>query len=53
MMTVAGAAVMLFDQLQNQSSLWESLLALPQLFTSGSLDELLATAEALLTNIQR
>ena len=52
MMTGAGAVVMLFDQLQNQSSLWESLLTLPQLITTGSLDKLLATAEALFTNIQ-
>ncbi|XP_042350102.1 glucosylceramide transporter ABCA12 [Plectropomus leopardus] len=51
-MTVAGTAVLLFDYLQNQTSLWESLLAIPQLFTSGSVDQALTTAEDLLTNIQ-
>lgn len=52
MATVAGVAVLVFDQLQNQSSLWESLLALPRLFTAGSFDQVLGSAEALLTNIQ-
>uniref|UniRef100_A0A8C9YEQ3 ATP binding cassette subfamily A member 12 n=1 Tax=Sander lucioperca TaxID=283035 RepID=A0A8C9YEQ3_SANLU len=52
MMMVAEAAVLAFNQLQNQTSLWESLLAIPQLSSSGSVDQVLANAEALLTNIQ-
>lgn len=52
MTTVAGVAVLVFDQLQNQTSLWESLLAIPQLFTAGSFDQVLDSGEALLTNIQ-
>ncbi|XP_078117794.1 uncharacterized protein abca12 isoform X3 [Sander vitreus] len=52
MMTVAEAAVLAFNQLQNHTSLWESLLAIPQLSSSGSVDQVLANAEALLTNIQ-
>ncbi|XP_041662328.1 ATP-binding cassette sub-family A member 12 [Cheilinus undulatus] len=50
--TLAGMAVVVFDQLQNQTSLWESLLAIPQLFHSGSVDEVLDNAENLLTNLQ-
>ena len=52
MMTVAGLSVMMFDQLQNQTSLWESLLDLPQLFSNGSVDQGLRHTEVLLTNIQ-
>lgn len=52
MMTVAGMAVLVFDQLQNQTSLWESLLAIPQLFSPNSLDQVLDNTEDLLTNIQ-
>ncbi|TDH06958.1 hypothetical protein EPR50_G00119380 [Perca flavescens] len=52
MMTVAEAAMLVFNQLQNQTSLWESLLAIPQLSSSGSVDQVLANAEVLLTNIQ-
>ncbi|XP_053295252.1 uncharacterized protein abca12 isoform X4 [Pleuronectes platessa] len=52
MMTVAGLGVMVFDQLQNQTSLWESLLVLPQLFSNGSVDQGLHNTEVLLTNIQ-
>ncbi|XP_049449720.1 glucosylceramide transporter ABCA12 isoform X5 [Epinephelus fuscoguttatus] len=52
-LTVAGAAVLVFDQLQNQTALWETLLNVPQLFSSGSFDEMLASAGTLLTNIQR
>ncbi|XP_031714357.1 ATP-binding cassette sub-family A member 12 [Anarrhichthys ocellatus] len=52
MMTLAGAAVLVFDQLQNQTSLWENLLAIPRLFSSSSEDHVLAGAEGLLTNIQ-
>ncbi|XP_059199203.1 glucosylceramide transporter ABCA12 [Centropristis striata] len=52
MMTAAGAAMMVFDKLQNQTSLWETLLAVPQLFSSGSVDQFLNSAEVLLTNLQ-
>ncbi|XP_060910213.1 uncharacterized protein abca12 isoform X2 [Labrus mixtus] len=52
MATYAGMAVVLFDQLQNQTSLWESLLVLPQLFSSGSIDQALHSTETLLANIQ-
>ncbi|XP_070770245.1 uncharacterized protein abca12 [Enoplosus armatus] len=52
MATVAGMAVLVFDQLQNQTSLWESLLAIPQFSSPGSADQVLDSAEALLTNIQ-
>ncbi|XP_062287286.1 glucosylceramide transporter ABCA12 [Scomber scombrus] len=51
-MTVAGMAVLVFDQLQNQTSLWESLLAIPQLFSASSLDQVLNNTETLLTDIQ-
>ncbi|KAL7385147.1 hypothetical protein ABVT39_016568 [Epinephelus coioides] len=52
-LTVAGAAVLVFDHLQNQTALWETLLNVPQLLSSGSFDEMLASAGTLLTNIQR
>ncbi|XP_070831676.1 uncharacterized protein abca12 [Chaetodon trifascialis] len=52
MMTAAGMAVLAFDQLQNQTSLWDSLLAIPELFSSGSVDQALGNAEDLLTSIQ-
>ncbi|XP_040913792.1 ATP-binding cassette sub-family A member 12 [Toxotes jaculatrix] len=50
--TVAGMVVLVFDQLQNQTSLWESLLAVPQLLSHGSVDQVLSSTEVLLTNIQ-
>lgn len=52
MATMAGMAVLVFDQLQNQTSLWDSLLAIPQLFSSGSVDQVLGSTETLLTDIQ-
>ncbi|XP_070694461.1 uncharacterized protein abca12 [Pempheris klunzingeri] len=52
MVTVAGMAVMVYNQLQNQTSLWESLLAVPQLLSSGSFDQVLNSIEVLLTNIE-
>jgi len=51
-LSVAGTMVLLFDQLQNETSLWESLLALPQLFSPHSVDQALSSTETLLTNIQ-
>lgn len=52
MVTMVGMAMVVFDQLQNQISLWDNLLAIPELFSSGSVDQVLASAETLLTNIQ-
>ncbi|XP_029967304.1 ATP-binding cassette sub-family A member 12 isoform X4 [Salarias fasciatus] len=52
MLSAAGVAVMLFSQLQNESVLWESLLAFPQMFSSGSEADLLSSTDALLTHIQ-
>uniref|UniRef100_A0A665XAY9 ATP-binding cassette, sub-family A (ABC1), member 12 n=1 Tax=Echeneis naucrates TaxID=173247 RepID=A0A665XAY9_ECHNA len=50
--TVTGMALSVFSQLQNETMLWESLLALPQLFTHSSVDQMLSSTEVLLTNIQ-
>uniref|UniRef100_A0A3Q2QFZ9 ATP binding cassette subfamily A member 12 n=1 Tax=Fundulus heteroclitus TaxID=8078 RepID=A0A3Q2QFZ9_FUNHE len=52
LMSLAGGAVMFFDQLQNETLLWESLLALPRLFSVDSIDGLLNSTETLLTSIQ-
>nr|XP_046260291.1 glucosylceramide transporter ABCA12 [Scatophagus argus] len=52
MATVAGMVVLVFDELQNQTSLWDTLLAVPQLFSSGSVDQMLSSAKALLTDLQ-
>ncbi|KAM3607617.1 uncharacterized protein V6R79_010758 [Siganus canaliculatus] len=49
--TMAGMSLLVFDQLQNQTSLWESLLAIPRLLSTGSVDEALEEIEALLTNV--
>ncbi|CAN9497876.1 unnamed protein product [Ophioblennius macclurei] len=51
-LSVAGVGVMLFNQMQNETVLWESLLAFPQFFFSGSEGELLSSTDALLTHIQ-
>lgn len=53
MAAVTGMVVLVFDQLQNQTSLWESLLAIPKLFSSGSIYQGLGNMKTLLTNIQR
>ncbi|KAF3843013.1 hypothetical protein F7725_001862 [Dissostichus mawsoni] len=52
MMTLAGVAVLVFDKLQSQTPLWETLLAIPQLLNSGSIDQGLDSAEVLLSNLQ-
>ncbi|XP_010767502.1 ATP-binding cassette sub-family A member 12-like, partial [Notothenia coriiceps] len=52
MMTLAGVAVLVFDKLQSQTPLWETLLAIPQLLNSGSIDQGLDSAEVLLSNFQ-
>ncbi|XP_028991900.1 uncharacterized protein abca12 [Betta splendens] len=51
--TVAAAeqSVFVFDQLQNDTSLWESLLQVPQLFSSSS-DQVLNNTKFLLSNLQ-
>ncbi|XP_054642461.1 uncharacterized protein abca12 isoform X2 [Dunckerocampus dactyliophorus] len=49
---VVWSVILVFQELQNQNSLWESLLAFPQLFSEGSLDQMLDIAEVFLTNIQ-
>ncbi|KAJ3592037.1 hypothetical protein NHX12_007167 [Muraenolepis orangiensis] len=49
---IAGQAVVMFEQLQNHSALWDNLLAVPYLFTAPSVDQGLAELEALFTNIQ-
>lgn len=52
MATVAGMAMLVFDQLQNQSSVWDSLLMIPKLLSSGSVDQGIDSMKALLTNVQ-
>lgn len=52
MATAAGFAMLAIDQLQNETSLWDTLLAIPRLFSSGSVDQVLRSAEVLLTSIQ-
>lgn len=53
LMSAAGMGVMLFNQLQNETSLWETLLAVPQLLSAGSVNQVVDTTEVLLTNIQK
>lgn len=53
MSALGGAAVLVFDQLQKEKSVWESLLALPRLFTFDSAEQLLDTVTDLLTNLKR
>ncbi|XP_036065527.1 uncharacterized protein abca12 isoform X2 [Oryzias melastigma] len=51
-LSAAGLSVLLFDRLQNETTMWESLLGLPHVLSSGSVDEALSSTEALLTNMQ-
>ncbi|XP_068184478.1 uncharacterized protein [Antennarius striatus] len=53
MAKLAGAALLVFDRLQNETSLWETLLAFPRVFSSGSIYEALASTDVLLTNIYK
>ncbi|XP_015235444.1 PREDICTED: ATP-binding cassette sub-family A member 12 [Cyprinodon variegatus] len=53
MMTMGGEIVVLFDQLQNETSLWDTLLAFPEVFTSDSFDDMLNNTKTLLSNMQR
>uniref|UniRef100_A0A3P8W266 ATP binding cassette subfamily A member 12 n=1 Tax=Cynoglossus semilaevis TaxID=244447 RepID=A0A3P8W266_CYNSE len=52
MVTAAGATLMLIEHLQNETTLWETLLTVPQLFYNGSVDQALLNTEVLLSNIQ-
>uniref|UniRef100_A0A8C5B9N2 ATP binding cassette subfamily A member 12 n=1 Tax=Gadus morhua TaxID=8049 RepID=A0A8C5B9N2_GADMO len=49
---IAAQVVVMFDQLQNHSALWDSLLAFPQLLSSHSVDQALVEGENLFTNLQ-
>ncbi|XP_003445395.1 LOW QUALITY PROTEIN: ATP-binding cassette sub-family A member 12 [Oreochromis niloticus] len=52
MMEVAWVTVTFLNQLQNDNLLWERLLALPQLFSDGSVDQMLRTLEDVLKHLQ-
>lgn len=52
MMKWAGMMMTAFKELQNHSSLWDALLEVPRLLTSGSFKELLHSTGTLLTNVQ-
>nr|XP_008296370.1 PREDICTED: uncharacterized protein LOC103369434 [Stegastes partitus] len=52
MMKLAGNLMLMVNQLQNKTSLWERLLSIPDLFNAGPLDEKLDVTEALLTELQ-
>ena len=49
----AGQVLMMFNQLQNDTSLLDSLLAIPRLLASESLDQALVDTQMLLINLQR
>uniref|UniRef100_A0A7N8XRX6 ATP-binding cassette, sub-family A (ABC1), member 12 n=1 Tax=Mastacembelus armatus TaxID=205130 RepID=A0A7N8XRX6_9TELE len=44
-----GMAMVAFSQLQNQTSLWESLLAFPRLFSSDAVQQTLGSTKTILT----
>lgn len=52
MATVAGMAMLVFDQLQNQTSLWDSLLIIPKLLSSSSVDQGIDRVKFLLISVQ-
>uniref|UniRef100_A0A8C6M0S8 ATP binding cassette subfamily A member 12 n=1 Tax=Nothobranchius furzeri TaxID=105023 RepID=A0A8C6M0S8_NOTFU len=52
-MGVAGTAVVFLNELQNQTAVWENLLAIPDIFSSSSVDQTLIITEALIKNLQR
>uniref|UniRef100_A0A3Q1F1V9 ATP-binding cassette, sub-family A (ABC1), member 12 n=1 Tax=Acanthochromis polyacanthus TaxID=80966 RepID=A0A3Q1F1V9_9TELE len=52
MMKLAGKLMLVVNQLQNETSLWENLLAIPELLSPGSVDEKLGSTETLLTELQ-
>uniref|UniRef100_A0A7N9AV98 ATP-binding cassette, sub-family A (ABC1), member 12 n=1 Tax=Mastacembelus armatus TaxID=205130 RepID=A0A7N9AV98_9TELE len=47
-----GMAMVAFSQLQNQTSLWESLLAFPRLFSSDAVQQTLGSTKTILTSLQ-
>uniref|UniRef100_A0A3B3UCG3 ATP binding cassette subfamily A member 12 n=1 Tax=Poecilia latipinna TaxID=48699 RepID=A0A3B3UCG3_9TELE len=49
---LAGGTVMFFDQLQNETSMWETLLGFPKLFSASSLEDMLNNTQTLLTNMK-
>nr|XP_054603018.1 glucosylceramide transporter ABCA12 isoform X2 [Nothobranchius furzeri] len=51
-MGVAGTAVVFLNELQNQTAVWENLLAIPDIFSSSSVDQTLIITEALIKNLQ-
>lgn len=53
MATMAGMAMLVFDQLQNQTSLWDSLLIIPELLSSSSFDQGIDSLKTLLISVQR
>lgn len=52
MATVAGMAMLVFDQLQNETSLWDSLLIIPKLLSSSSADQGIDRVKFLLISVQ-
>lgn len=53
MATVAGMAMLVFDQVQNQTSLWDSLLIIPKLLSSSSVDQGIDSVKTTLISVQR
>lgn len=52
MATVAGMAMLAFNQLQNQTSLWDNLLIIPELLSSSSVDQGIDSVKTHLVNVQ-
>lgn len=52
MATSAGMAMLVFDQLQNQTSMWDSLLNIPKLLSSSSVDQGIDRVKSLLISVQ-
>lgn len=52
MATAAGMAMLVFDQLQNQTSLWDSLLIIPKILSSSSVDQGTDNVKTLLISVQ-
>ncbi|XP_076025938.1 uncharacterized protein abca12 [Genypterus blacodes] len=51
-MKAVGAVILVIDQLQRQTPVWESLLSIPQLFSPSSLDWVLGEVTQLLSTTQ-
>ncbi|KAF7662181.1 hypothetical protein LDENG_00244240 [Lucifuga dentata] len=52
MMTAAGMVMLMINDLQHQTSVWESLLAIPKLLSLSSFDQVLGNVKLLLTSMQ-